>query len=520
MADFEPPSFSLGFDFDLDSEPQFNNDPKMDPDLDPKDSEPQSTVLPKSSVSLRTVNEVDDEEDDDFEFTKMDPVSDRKDSEPQSTVLPRPSVSLRTINKFVGDEEDNDFEFTKMDPGTNRKGSDPPRSLKRLRRGAALKSEPEPVAQKLKLGETWCNVDDDIEEFSSQEDEPKDHPKCHISVCSSSKIPLQGQRVLSSQSVSRCTGRKNEASNVSSISQSIGTSTSNFVFPEITISPLRRFQLIDSDSDEPSKSEFVEKESDFVDSPLSGNLQHNGADLNCQRNAGPSAGTFKTKDLWEDFCSEKTFNIPTPALDEVCEEYFKSVKDGKRTQTTKSGLAESNMRPQGPLLPAHCYFFHKDPRIQKLVRDHLPHFFPLGANNIPGQYQDDASVIDYMGQFCHDGGSKKTSQKSAVVTNSRKSRKNVKQPNNVEESQGSEGWVNPKSSAGIPKDAGRRRVQAVGKSAGHWYTAGDGKKVYVAKNGQEFSGQSAYRCYKKESGGIKKSTTKTAEKRKAASKKK
>lgn len=455
MADFEPPSFSLGLDFDL-------------------------------------------------------------DSEPQSTVPPKPSVSLRTIKEVVDD--DDDFEFPVLDTGPQ--VSDPPTSsLKRLRRGSISKSEP--AAQKLKLGETWCNVDDDIEDFSSQEDEPKDHPKWRSSLCSSSKIPLQGQRVLSSQSVSRCTRRKNEASNVSSISQSMETNTNNLVFPELTVSPLRRFQLIDSDSDEPSKSEFKERESDHVDSPLSSNPQYSDADLSCQRKAEPSAVASKTKDLWEDFCSDKTFNIHTPALDEVCEEYFKSVKDGKQTQTTKSGLTESNMQPQAPLLPAHCYFFHKDPRIQKLVRDRLPNFFPLGADNIPGQNQDDASVIDYMGQFCNQGSSKKTSQKSAAVTNSRKSRKNVKQPNNVEESQGSERWVNPKSSAGIPKDAGRRRVQAVGKSAGHWYTTGDGRKVYIAKNGQEFSGQSAYRCYQKESGaGLRRTAKKTAGKRKAASKKK
>ncbi|KAH0744400.1 hypothetical protein KY290_032393 [Solanum tuberosum] len=117
MADFEPPSFSLGLDFEP---PSFSLG--LDFDLD---SEPQSTVLPKPSVSLRTINEVDDD-DDDFEFPKL--VTD-------------PQVS------------------------------DPPSSLKRLRRGSISKSEP--VAQKLKLGETWCNVDDDIEDFSSQEDEPK-----------------------------------------------------------------------------------------------------------------------------------------------------------------------------------------------------------------------------------------------------------------------------------------------------------------------------------------------------------
>lgn len=107
MADFEPPSFSLGLDFDL-------------------------------------------------------------DSEPQSTVPPKPSVSLRTIKEVVDD--DDDFEFPVLDTGPQ--VSDPPTSsLKRLRRGSISKSEP--AAQKLKLGETWCNVDDDIEDFSSQEDEPK-----------------------------------------------------------------------------------------------------------------------------------------------------------------------------------------------------------------------------------------------------------------------------------------------------------------------------------------------------------
>lgn len=49
-------------------------------------------------------------------------------------------------------------------------------------------------------------------------------------------------------------------------------------------------------------------------------------------------------------------------------------------------------------------------------------------------------------------------------------------------SQGSETtWVNPRSSAGIPKDAGKRRVQAVEGSAGHWY-ASDGRRVSSQKH--------------------------------------
>lgn len=44
-------------------------------------------------------------------------------------------------------------------------------------------------------------------------------------------------------------------------------------------------------------------------------------------------------------------------------------------------------------------------------------------------------------------------------------------------SQESDSWINPRSSAMNPKDAGKRRVHAVGKSAGHWYTAADGRRV-------------------------------------------
>lgn len=41
----------------------------------------------------------------------------------------------------------------------------------------------------------------------------------------------------------------------------------------------------------------------------------------------------------------------------------------------------------------------------------------------------------------------------------------------------SEGWVDPKSSSSIPKDAGKRRVRANGQAAGHWFTSPEGRKV-------------------------------------------
>lgn len=79
-------------------------------------------------------------------------------------------------------------------------------------------------------------------------------------------------------------------------------------------------------------------------------------------------------------------------------------------------------------------------------------------------------------------GSGTSSRKKATKRNNTKSsvsrRKNeqsILNPSNVSGS-----WVEPKSGT-MPKDAGRRRVQASGQSAvqssGHWFTGSDGRKV-------------------------------------------
>lgn len=76
---------------------------------------------------------------------------------------------------------------------------------------------------------------------------------------------------------------------------------------------------------------------------------------------------------------------------------------------------------------------------------------------------------------------KRNSTKSSV--SKRKSAQSILNPSNV-----SGNWVEPKSRT-MPKDAGRRRVQASGQSAGqsagqstgqstgHWFTGSDGRKV-------------------------------------------
>ena len=81
-------------------------------------------------------------------------------------------------------------------------------------------------------------------------------------------------------------------------------------------------------------------------------------------------------------------------------------------------------------------------------------------------------------QFSHGEGSKKPAAgKTNAGTSSTRGKKNLKKTNAEAIPQGSESWVNPKSNVGIPKDAGKRRVHAVGQSAGHWYTGPNGKRV-------------------------------------------
>ena len=63
------------------------------------------------------------------------------------------------------------------------------------------------------------------------------------------------------------------------------------------------------------------------------------------------------------------------------------------------------------------------------------------------------------------------------ISRSTKGRSKSRKSHAKEVSQAPGSWVEPKSHASTPKDAGKRRVQANGKSAGHWFTNSDGRKV-------------------------------------------
>ncbi|VVA22769.1 PREDICTED: TCM_030894 isoform [Prunus dulcis] len=500
MADYEPPSFSLGFDLGFDSELQTA-------------ATDHSTPAP----------------------------------------APDPWRGSDALKPFDVDEEIGP-QITGPDPEI---GPRPVRPLKRLKRGLALKREPATPIR---------NIDDDIEEFSSPEDIIRAdayRPTQYQTVSSSSKIPLHGSGVLTSQSSCHSMGRKRKPA--SDVSASVGMEANHqgLMFPKLTTSPLRRFQLIDSDSDDPSVSGNGSRVTCNVDP--SSKKQH--------FKSGHSASTSETKkklsvpqdggdvDLWKDFRPIKKFSIPTPALDEVCQEFLQSAKDKTTQKLGRDSCLHTNEIFQettccvqdveqlwnvaDPLPPAHHYFFHDDPNIRKLVCSRLPNFFPLGIN-IRGNQQNGSSVIDYMGQFSNGEASKqKVNQKIHLDQSSK--RRNKSNISNVEEGlHASGGWMNPKGKAAQKgsvnkssrkgrnrsaksnfgnvehtsgnwveprSNASTKRIQAnaqpsgqwstpsaSGQAAGHWYTGPGGRKVYVSKTGQEVTGSTAYRLYRKESG--------------------
>lgn len=216
---------------------------------------------------------------------------------------------------------------------------------------------------------------------------------------------MRGRGVLATESSSISKARKREHALVAPSSASMETSHCGLMFPKLTVSPLRRFQLLDSDSDSehPSTSEDVKKGAHKIKPP-----SKESELTTCDQKRKASVDRPQNEDLWRDFCPMKSFHIPTPALDEVCEEYFLSVKDKNATSidsfvgnkndshTMTSEIFEQCWDSSDPLPPAHRYFLHDDPRIQKLVRSRLPNFSPLGIMANRWNQQPSAPVINYM----------------------------------------------------------------------------------------------------------------------------
>ncbi|KAK9155735.1 hypothetical protein Sjap_003215 [Stephania japonica] len=516
MDDFEAPSFSLGLDLDFDYETLINPN--------------------EQSIAQRTGD---------------------------------PTISV--ISDESGDED-----FGDRDLGCEEQR----RVFKRLKRGLTRSSS---------SSSRRCRVE--IDEFSSQEDgiggedlilkfnsadlevgmacclpSKRSLMQSH-SLCSSSKLT---QNALTRQSWSKTKGGKTNPVLGASASINLEASDTKLMFPKL-VSPIRRFQLLDSDSDLDDTSIIENRCND----PHVGTSEKEkkGGSSQCgtseqKKKAVLSAGMSRIEDLWKNFTPKEAVSVSTPALDDFFEEYHRSSKDNNASKCSVERMhlksskgyencINGNAESCGilhSLPPAYQYFFHDDPRIQRLVRDRLPNFFPLGVVDDQGN-KSDAAAIDYMRQFgngetssqfyskvnkilegslrgakrnVRSSSTKEASQVSNIWQDpktcvskvqggrAKGGRKNATKPCAKEASEASSSWMNHKSSVSNPKDAGRRRVHADSHSVGHWYTGQDGRKVYVSKNGQEYTGQMAYRQYKKESGaGSKRSRKKTTSKKKS-----
>jgi len=270
------------------------------------------------------------------------------------------------------------------------------------------------------------------------------------SVCSSSKVSLNGSRVFSSNphqcSNSSRDGKRKKLSDDVPASARLETGKSGLMFPKLTTSPLRRFQLVDSDDSDvdvggaannvnpndnlerdkklsfdenvdpwkdfsPVKNvsvprfQLIDSDSDDSDVNVGGANKIN-PNNHLDKNKKSSFDKNGNEDLWKDFSPVKNVSVPTPAFNELCEDYFRSDKctevraDVNESHNEKyPGVSSSCQRNQwesvDPVHPAHKYFFHEDPRIQQLVHSRLRNFNSLGAIDRVNQ-QPNASHIDYM----------------------------------------------------------------------------------------------------------------------------
>ncbi|TVU14862.1 hypothetical protein EJB05_38358, partial [Eragrostis curvula] len=396
----------------------------------------------------------------------------------------RPQAAPRVPQSVCVEEEDDDFIL----PGDRRSQRvkcqtptpdplPPPgmRRLKRMQRSPEpphlAPRPPPPKAQKLGMPEASPVVngkgvldgigsfEDEIEDFTDDEQPTRDVPASVGSCSGNLKFSLLNHGVLMSQSATKAKISQHKQQSTSSASTPLEESCTKKLLPKITISPLRKIHLLDSDTD--ADDDQNQNKSKKPASPLKSRQEsmnkYIGKDPTLQQNSKPQRNTAAWK-------SETNVheNWATPALDEFCSEYFNSVKEsGQPQQKESSSFSHSNVShlyqgsstgtvldddPADNSPPAVHYFFHEDPMVRNLVRERLQHFFPIGTESTRENEQRRAENLSYR-QFGSSG---------AATT----------------------GWVTPQGSIPVPTDVGRRRVHASGtqSGSGHWYTGEDGRK--------------------------------------------
>ncbi|MQL83337.1 hypothetical protein Taro_015834, partial [Colocasia esculenta] len=469
MEDFSAPSFSLGLDLDLDL--------VVDPDLSTEEE-------PDGGDGGR-----------------------RGYPEEEECSLPGPSASGHQSWRDI-EEDGTDFVLETLE-------EEPPLSpppLKRLRRGPPQSrampeapqrplpgpSTPAPPVQRFTV------VDDAIEVVSSQEDcvvRDEYSLRQDRSACSSSKFLLHERRVLPTPYARKSKTAKIVSSSNGSVPISSESNNYKRILRRFPTSPLRRIQLMESDLDDLHGDEH--KDVIEVNACHEENWFASAQSVaKAQQKTKVSSGKLQAEDLLKDSLPKKNINLATPAFDDCCQEYFKVAKSSNIDQRIKGQTSNSNVcasyvvdgaeshheeshMPDGsehywnlpdPQPPSYQYFYHTDVRIQKLVRQRLPNFVPLGDAKCIQNQQPNAATIDYMSQFDQGnapfqvcGGPVEGNSKSKSTT--QKNTKNKK----VIDTSGP--WVNPRSRAALQKGAGKSVAHTAGRSTGHWYTGQDGRKV-------------------------------------------
>ncbi|KAI0495197.1 hypothetical protein KFK09_025347 [Dendrobium nobile] len=431
----------------------------------------------------------------------------------------------------------------------------PPRVLKRLRRGPPSSSPAaacisRPSAAGGDLTHESPPLYDDIEEFSSPDKDPKrcsdDYPstQSHIT-CSNAKFSLLHRGFLKDNSECKHRASKVPASGCFSTLTSLDARNDKVTFPRLTISPIRKINLIDSDSDDSSNSKDKCRKNEVTGVSLKKGKHFHEACAAWEAKKSFLASKCQKESFLKDISSNKNSKLETPALDEFCKEYFRSIGDQNvnhikgefksscfgsssgfdthdlidgsdvlNSPNNINGEVDRNWDLSSPQPPAYQYFYHTDPRIQTLVRQRLPHFVLLGTKNNTDAQQFGAESLDYIRQFSPTlaGGKAHIATEKLSRSNSSK-KQNKKSCSVIEASDAAGSWVNPRFKATVPKDAGKRRVSADVRQSGHWFTEQDGRKVYVSKDGEKSTGRTAYAKYKKETGGFRKAKRKTAAKK-------
>jgi hypothetical protein len=225
------------------------------------------------------------------------------------------------------------------------------------------------------------------------------------STSSNTTFSLLNRGILKTQSASKAnTTRATQTPNFSA-SKVLEESCTKKLLPKVTISPMRKIHLLDSDTD--AEDEQNQNKAKKPVGPVKERQEtmhkYMQEKPTFQENRKPPQGSTTVQK------SEAIMNNnwATPAFDEFCNEYFASTKDVGSSQqkegnnfccskvsqrkypdemeghfqqqsTSSGGVLDDNLDNQPP---AMHYLFHHDPRVRDLVSGRLQHFIPVGAGS-------------------------------------------------------------------------------------------------------------------------------------------